>query len=242
MLLLSKDRLVKTRKFNEPRYVGDPINIARIFNDKEADELIVLDIDATRDNKDPQYELIEELASECFMPLCYGGGIKSVEQARTILRLGVEKVCIQSAAFQDPKLITQLSDIFGSQAIVFSIDLHRGSDGNLRLYDSVNRTVVGDDWRSFLMNLSGLGVGEIIVTSVDREGLKTGLDLELIRSISSEVNVPLIAHGGVGTLGHVKEGLAAGADAIASGSFLVFHGKHDAVLISYPTGVSLDDS
>jgi len=234
VLLVSKGRLVKTIRFDSPRYVGDPINVSRIFNEKEADELILLDITASTERRNPDFQLIEELASECFMPVCYGGGIRNEEQARTIFRLGIEKVCLQTGVLRDSSLVTRLSDQFGSQAIVVSMDLIKDKRGGLHLYSAAEKRVIPGNWLEHLERLVNLGAGEVILTSVYREGTKAGLDLYSIAEASKRLGVPLIAHGGVGSVEHVRAGLSAGANAVGSGSFLVFHGKHDAVLITYP--------
>ena len=236
-LLLSDGRLVKTRGFKKPTYVGDPLNIIKIFNDKGVDELIVLDVDASKQGAEPDFSLVEQLATQCAMPLCVGGGIRSLKQAHTMFRLGVEKICVQSGALADADLIGALTSEFGSQAIVASIDVQKRRLGGYRLRQSAVGTTLRRDWVEFTKWVVSQGVGEILLTSVDREGSMKGTDLELIRQASGLVDVPLIAHGGVGSLGHVSAALAAGADAVAAGSFLVFRGPHRAVLISYPGDV-----
>ena len=232
-LLLQNDGLVKTRKFADPIYIGDPLNAIRIFNEKEVDELLLLDISATRSSCGPNFSLIEDFASECFMPLAYGGGISSLEQAERLFRLGVEKVSIQSAARSDLSLVSQIAERYGSQAVIGSVDVTSDWKGSRRLYWSADESKE-KGWREHIGKLIDAGVGEILLTSVDRDGTMDGLDLKLIAEAADEMAVPLIALGGVGALEHIKEGIQAGADAIAAGSFCVFHGKHRAVLITYP--------
>jgi len=239
-MLLDGTALVKTTNFTLPQYVGDPLNTIRIFNEKEVDELIILDISATKLNKEPNYELLEQIASECFMPLCYGGGIRTISQAQRLFHLGIEKVSLRSSALRDPRLINEIANLFGSQATTVSIDVLRDINGTIQLFDFVQKQNLDNYWLDTLTHLVAAGAGEILLTSVDREGSRQGMDLELIRQASIELAVPLVAHGGVGTLDHVREGLAAGADAVAGGSFFVFYGKHKAVLITYPSRNHLD--
>lgn len=233
-LLLQNGGLVKTLKFAKPRYIGDPINAIRIFNDKEVDELIVLDINASKDGRDPDYALIESFASECFMPLCYGGGIRSVHQAQQLFALGVEKVCLQTAALNDPTIITRMADKFGSQSVVVSIDVKKNWRGRYKLFQSVDETSVKQTWFEYLQFVVNCGAGEVIVNSVDRDGTMAGMDLDLIREAASKVKVPLIAMGGIGSLSDIKSAIQAGASAVSAGAFFVFQGPYQAVLITYP--------
>jgi cyclase len=230
-LLLSPSRggLVKTRRFRDPKYVGDPINAVRIFNDKEVDELMVLDIDATREGRGPNFELVEELAGECFMPLCYGGGIRTSEEAKTIFSLGVEKVALQSAFLRDPQMVRQVADHAGEQAVVVSLDIERNWLGRERLRGARSR-----DWREALTEAVRSGAGEILLTSVEREGTLRGMDTQLIADASAMIDVPLIANGGAGSLADIQAAVKAGASAVAAGAFFVLHGPHRAVLITYP--------
>ena len=234
MLLLAEGRLIKTRGFSRPEYVGDPLNTAKIFSELEADELIVLDVEASKRGAQPDFQMIEELATQCAMPLCVGGGIRTIQDARTILGLGVEKISLQSGALSDPTLIRNLSSEFGSQAIVASIDVKRNQWGKLRLFDASTGKTLSLDWKEHMKWVVAEGAGEVFLTSVNREGSMEGADLQLIKDASLLVDVPLVAHGGIGSLKDVSDALAAGANAVAAGSFLVFHGPHRAVLISYP--------
>jgi cyclase len=233
-LLLRDDGLVKTRRFDKAKYVGDPINAIRIFNEKEVDELIVLDIDATRLKRQPNYSLIEEFAAECFMPLGYGGGISTVAQARQIFSLGVEKVVLQSAALENPGIVTELAARFGSQSIVISIDVKRDWFGRSRLWSSSTRRNLSADWQAVMKELVSAGAGEVLLTDVDRDGMQNGYDLDLINSASAILDVPLVALGGAGNQQHLLEAVQAGASAVAAGSLFVLQGPHRAVLISYP--------
>jgi len=233
-LLLRHGGLVKTRRFARPKYVGDPINAIRIFNDKEVDELIVLDIAASKEGREPDYALIEQFAGECFMPLCYGGGIRTVEQAQRLFALGVEKVCLQTAALDDPTLLTKIADRVGSQSVLMSVDIKRGWFGARQVVRSATGSTVAMPWLEVIHRAVDAGAGEIVLNAVDRDGTMEGMDLDLIREASAALSVPLIALGGVGTLDDIGAGLRAGASAIAAGAFFVFHGPHRAVLITYP--------
>jgi imidazole glycerol-phosphate synthase subunit HisF len=233
-LLLRDGGLVKTLRFAKPKYVGDPINAIRIFNEKEVDELMVLDIGATRTGREPQFALIEQFAGECFMPLCYGGGIRSVEHARQLFALGVEKVCLQSAALEDPTLVRRISDRFGSQSVLVCIDIKRNWLGRPKVYAAARQDMLDRPWLACVQEMVAAGAGEIVLSAVERDGVMQGMDLELIRAASAAVSVPLVAVGGVGSLAHIKEAVTCGASAVAAGAFFVFHGPHRAVLITYP--------
>lgn len=233
-LLLHNGGLVKTKKFAHPKYVGDPINAIRIFNDKEVDELVVLDISASKEGREPNYELIEQLAGECFMPLCYGGGIRTIEQVRQLFSLGLEKVALQSAALKDVSLIRKISEQYGSQSVVVSVDVKKNWLGKRNLFMSVSGKVSSQSWVDFIRQAVAAGAGEVMLNSVDRDGVMQGMDIDLIKEASSSVSVPLIAVGGVGCLADIKAAVDAGASAVAAGAFFVFHGTHRAVLITYP--------
>lgn len=238
-LLLQDGGLVKTIGFEKAKYVGDPINAIRIFNDKEVDELMVLDIAASRQRREPDFELIQQFASECFMPLCYGGGINSLTQVEHLFHIGVEKVCIQTAGIENPELIRQVADNFGSQSIVASIDVKRDWLGRAKAYGSALRKPLTVGWIETMERVVAAGAGEVLLNSVDRDGTMQGLDLELVREAANRLRIPLIAVGGVGSLNDIRDGIAAGADAVAAGAFFVFHGPHRAVLISYPDPTEL---
>lgn len=239
-LLLRGQGLVKTRKFKDAVYIGDPVNAVRIFSEKEADELVLLDIDASREGREPNYELIAEIAGECFMPVAYGGGIRTLEQVRRLIRCGIEKVVINSAAIESTEVIALVAEIFGSQAVVGGVDVRKSLLGSYRVVAksaSIETKLVLDE---HVQRLVDAGAGEILLNSVDRDGTMSGYDLELIRSVTRRVDVPVVACGGAGSVEHLREAVRdAGASAVAAGSLFVFQGKHRAVLISYPQEVRI---
>ena len=233
-LLLSDGGLVKTRRFGERKYVGDPINAIRIFNEKEVDELVVLDIDASRRRREPDFALIEQFAAECFMPLCYGGGVRNLAQAERLFGLGIEKVCLQSAALEGAPLLTQIAERWGSQAAVVSVDIKRDWFKRPQLYHAAAEKKLSKDFRAYLREVESRGAGEILLNAVDRDGMQAGYDLELVREAAAAVSVPVVAIGGAGSLPDLRKAVDAGASAVAAGSLFVFHGPHRAVLINYP--------
>ncbi len=234
VLLLKDGGLVKTERFQKPKYVGDPINAIRIFNEKEVDEIIVLDIDATRTGRAPDYALIEDFASECFMPLTYGGGIQTIEQAERLFSLGIEKICLQSAALSDVSIVTQFAERFGTQAVAVSVDVRRDLFGRPKLYSAAVGKPVARDWLEFAKSAETAGAGEIVLNAVDKDGTLSGPDLALIREAAGQLRVPLVALGGVSSLADIKAAVDTGASAVAAGAFFVFNGRHRAVLITYP--------
>ncbi len=233
-LLLQDGGLVKTKKFKNPKYVGDPINAIRIFNDKYVDELIFFDINASRFNKEPNYDLIARIAGECFMPLCYGGGIKTLEQARKLVAIGVEKISINSTAINNLELIKQLVAELGSQSVVGAIDIKRNFWGKEYVYDSSKRRTTNINPLTHARNLVDAGVGEIFINDVSRDGTFSGYSTELVSSIADKINVPLIVCGGASSIDDMQGIFKAGASAAAAGSLFVFYGPHRAVLINYP--------
>lgn len=234
-LLLEDGGLVKTVRFKSPTYVGDPINAIKIFNEKRVDELIILDIRASRLGREPDYALIEQLASECFMPLCYGGGVSSLTQAKRIVNLGVEKIAINHAAIARPNLVKELAAELGSQSVVASIDVKKNWFGKLRVYHSATQSPLQLDPLEHAKRLVSLGAGEIFLNNVDRDGTLQGYDNDLIRGFTSRLNVPVVACGGAWTAEHLRSVVVeAGASAAAAGSMFVFQGVNRAVLISYP--------
>lgn len=241
-LLLKGRGLVKTVKFADPKYVGDPINAVKIFNEKEVDELMLLDITATEERREPNFQLIEEIAEEAFMPMAYGGGIRSMDHIRRILKLGVEKVVLNQAALVQPELVTEAAAEFGAQAVVVSIDAKRKLLGGYQVVGLRARQSTGLSPLQFAQQVQALGAGEILLNSVDRDGTMDGMDLKLVREVASGVTVPLVATGGVGSLQHIVQAKDAGASGVAAGSFFVFQGPHRAVLISYPTYKELTDA
>lgn len=233
VLLLSGYGLVKTQKFKDPVYIGDPVNAVRIFSEKEADELVLLDIGASLEGREPNYELIAEIGGECLMPMAYGGGVTTLEQVRKLIRSGVEKVVINSAAATNPAVITEAAAIFGSQAIVGGIDVRRSLLRGTRVATHAGSVETGQDPVAQARRLVEAGAGEILLNSIDRDGTMTGYDLALIKVVSDAVDVPVVACGGAGKREHLNEAIEAGASAAAAGSMFVFHGKRRAVLINY---------
>lgn len=240
ILLLAGNRLVKTAGFKKPVYVGDPINAVKIFNDKEVDELILVDIDATKHGSPPNFSLIEKVASECFMPLTYGGGIRDLDDARTLFSLGVEKVSLQHALYSTPHLVRDVSARYGRQSVVFALDVVRKPFGRLAVRMAPRSTRVNSDVTSLVARAQELGVGEILLTSVNREGSFRGPDLDLIRLVASAAQIPVIANGGVSSIDDMRKMISAGASAVAAGAFFVFSGPHRAVLLTYPNYLDLE--
>lgn len=240
-LLLRNRGLVKTVKFKTPAYIGDPINTIRIFNEKEVDELILLDITATVENKEVNYQIISEVASECFMPLTYGGGIKTVESAKKIFSIGVEKIAINASAVENPCFIKEMADVFGSQSVVVSIDVKKTLLGKYLVFAKGGRESTKNDPVEWAKNAENLGAGEILLTSIDRDGTFEGYDIELIRRVSSAVNIPVIACGGAGKIDDLADAVSqGGAAAVAAGSMVVYQGINRAVLINFPTRKELE--
>lgn len=233
-LLLHDGGLVKTQKFKKPKYVGDPINAVRIFNDKYVDELIFLDIRASRLNQEPDYDLIARIAGECFMPLCYGGGVKTLEQAKKLVSLGVEKIAVNSACIHQSDLVIELVAELGSQSVVGAMDVKRNVWGNERVYDASHRKLTSLVPLEHAQQMVAAGVGEILVNDVNRDGMYCGYNLDLIAKLSQKIGVPLIACGGANDLDDIQQVFASGASAAAAGSMFVFYGPHRAVLITYP--------
>ena len=238
-LLIHNGGLVKTVGFGNPKYVGDPINAVRIFNEKEVDELVVLDIDATVKGAEPDYELISHLASECRMPLCYGGGVRTVVQIEKIISLGVEKVAVSSSAVENPALISDAASRVGSQSVVVVIDVKKSGmlcRQEVVTHNGSRRT--GLNPVAFARRMAELGAGEIVINSVDRDGGMRGYDLDLIDQVRQAVNLPLTLLGGAGSLDDLKDLVNRyGIIGAAAGSLFVFKGRYRAVLISYPNRV-----
>ncbi len=235
VLLLRGQGLVKTIKFKDPKYVGDPINAVRIFNEKEVDELVFLDIAATQEDRGPDFELLTDIASEAFMPMAYGGGVTKLDHVKRIFELGFEKVIINSAAYKNPGLIEEAASIFGSQSVVGCVDVRKTLFGRYELCSASARVKEKVSLTDHLAALTRSGIGEILVNAVDRDGTMGGYELKLLREISAAVAVPVIACGGAGNVDHFAQAVQdGGASAVAAGSLFVFMGPHRAVLISYP--------
>jgi imidazole glycerol-phosphate synthase subunit HisF len=239
-LLISDSLLVKPCKFNNPSYIGDPMNAIKIFNDKEVDELILIDIDATIQQQEPQYELIRSIAQSCFMPLCYGGGINKLEQATVLFNSGVEKITINAGLYTRPGLVSQIAKIYGSQSVVASIDVKKNFWKKDAAYINCGTFAINEDLVSYVKRIENEGAGEILLTSIEREGTWTGYDLDLINKISGIVKIPVIANGGAGSIEDFKNAYHAGASAMAAGSMFVYIKKDMGVLINFPYQKDLD--
>lgn len=233
-LLLSKGGLVKTVKFSKPKYIGDPINAVRIFNDKEVDELVFLDIDATANNLSPNFELLERISSEAFMPFSYGGGIKSLDHAKKIFALGVEKVIVNSAAIENNNLISDIAKMAGSSSTVVSIDVYQNLFGNYIIKSRSGNRKSKLNLNDYVKTAEDFGAGEILLNSINRDGLMDGYDLNSLKLVANTVNIPVVPLGGAGGLADMRDAVNCGASAVAAGSFFVFHGIHRSVLITYP--------
>ena len=231
--------LVKTVGFKAPRYVGDPINAVRLFNEMEVDELVVLDIGASRFGKAPDRALIADLASEAFMPIAYGGGVRSADEAASLSAIGVEKIVVDSVALADPTLVTAMAARLGSSSTVASITVERDWHGRPRVYDPACRRRSAIDPAHYARRLAELGAGEILINDVDRDGRYAGYDAALVAAIAEAVNVPVIACGGAGSVGDLSAGIAAGASAVAAGSMFMFYSPRRGVLINYPPEAEL---
>ncbi|TXI72212.1 MAG: imidazole glycerol phosphate synthase cyclase subunit [Dokdonella sp.] len=241
-LLVRGNGLVKTRRFKEPVYVGDPVNAMRIFSEKEVDEIVVLDIDASREGREPNYELIAEMAGEAFMPVAYGGGVRELQQIRRLIRCGVEKVVINSAAIESMAVIRDAVEVYGSQAVVGGIDVRKHFLGGYRVVVKSATVDARVGLEEHVRNLVSAGVGELFINSVDRDGMMSGYDVSLLRTVSQTVKVPVVACGGAGSVEHLSQAVReAGVSAVAAGSLFVFHGKHRAVLISYLSPSQLEE-
>lgn len=241
-LLLKGQGLVKTVKFKEPKYLGDPINIVRIFNDKEVDELVLLDITATPENRGPQFDLLKDITSEAFIPLAYGGGIRSMDDVRKLLSIGIEKLIMNTSAVENTSLIRETADHAGSQAVVASIDVKKNFLGKYEIFTRCGQKKTGLDPVKHAIEMEKMGAGEIIINSIDRDGTMQGYEVELVRRVADAVHVPVVACGGAGNLSHVSEVIKQGhASAAAAGSLFVFQGPLRGVLISYPTPKELKE-
>ncbi len=238
ILSLIDNKLVKTVKFKSPKYVGDPINAIKIFNDKLVDELSIIDIKRSFNNQEPNYKLIENMTSECFMPISYGGGIKSFSHAKKIFELGVEKVIINSLCFEDMDLIDEISDTYGSQSIVVSVDYFKNIFGKIKLF-SKNKIQNRTDINSFFNKLISSSMGELLITCVNNEGSFAGYDYSL-SNILKNVNVPVIVNGGLSSLNDMKFAFKNGFDAVAGSSFFIYQNNNpDSILINYPNPSSI---
>jgi cyclase len=235
-LLIQDKGLVKTVNFKSPKYVGDPINAVKIFNEKEVDELVVFDIDATVHGNEPNYSLIERLANQSMMPLCYGGGVKTVEQAQRIFSLGIEKIALSSAVLHNPKLITDISDRVGAQSVIVVLDVKKKMLGGYEVYTHNGKKATSINPFKFAEEAQKLGAGEIVINSIDRDGTMKGYDLDLIGKVREKITVPMTVLGGAGSLDDIEKVIEKhGVIGVAAGSLFVFKGPYKAVLINYPS-------
>jgi cyclase len=235
LLLKKRGELVKTIQFKNPVYIGDPLNAVKIFNEKEVDEIVILDIEASKKNATPDFEYIEQIASECFMPVTYGGGIRSIEDVKRIISCGIEKISLNTSISKNFDLISEASILYGSSSVVAVMDVRKDFLGRKKVLQHATGKNNSISPVEFAAQATAAGAGEILLQSVDRDGMMNGYDLEMLKEISSAVSIPVIACGGAGTLQHFTEALQAGASAVAAGSKFIFYGKHRAVLINYPT-------
>jgi cyclase len=234
-LLLKDESLVKTVKFKEYNYVGDPVNTVRIFNELEVDELMFLDIFSSKENRDINFKILKEIANECFMPLSYGGNIKNIEDAKKVFKIGFEKIVINSHSYNNLTFIKELSKYFGKQSIIGSIDVKRTFFGKQKAYSHQGKKQQKVEVTKWAKELENAGVGELLITSIDREGSWKGYDIELIKSITDLVQIPVIANGGCGKVEHIQEiVMKANASACAVGSMVVYQKKGMGVLVNFP--------
>lgn len=240
-LQLAGESLVKTVKFGEYGYIGDPINTVRIFNELEVDELCFLDIRATREGREPNLDVLGRICDECFMPLAYGGGIHDFNVAKKIFSLGFEKVVVNTHAYRDPSFITKLSEHFGAQAVIGSIDFKKTLFGKYQVFVNDGQGKTPLEPLEWAQQLTALGAGELLLTSMDRDGTWAGYDVELTRRVASAVAIPVIANGGAGSIEHINEVVKTGnASAVALGSMVVYQKKGMGVLVNFPDRKELE--
>tara|TARA_B100001250_G_C19670138_1_gene731117 strand:+ start:49 stop:801 length:753 start_codon:yes stop_codon:yes gene_type:complete len=234
-LLLENKKLVKTVKFKERKYIGDPLNAVKIFNEKFVDELIILDIKKNKSNNEIDYEFLKDLFSECFVPVTYGGGISSLNEADKIFKLGIEKICLNSMILEDKQILKSFVKKFGSQSIVASVDVKKNFFNKYKIFNNkLNKFEKKLDLIDYLKELENFGVGEIIINSIDQDGIMKGMDLNLIKLSNKIVNLPIVYVGGIGSILDIQKAFEYEISGVSAGSFFVFYGPHKAVLISYP--------
>ena len=236
VLSIINDDLVKTTQFSNPRYLGDPVNAVKIFNGKMVDELCILDITASKEEKEPNYDLLRDIAAQAFMPLSYGGGLTTMEQVKQIIQMGFEKVVFNTSLLHKPSLIKDAVSFLGSSGVVAAIDV-RMENNHYNVYSKSGTDKFDSSLVETIFYIQQLGVGEIIINSIDNDGLMNGYDLELIKTVSSLAQVPVISNGGAGKLDDFRAGIVSGAQAVAGSSFFVYYGKNKTVLISYPNNL-----
>lgn len=240
-MLIHDNGLVKTVRFKNPTYVGDPINAVKIFNEKEIDEIVVLDIDASREKRGPDMKLVRSIAGEAFIPLAYGGGISTIDEIKELFYIGVEKVILNYSAVHNPALITAAAKLVGSQSVVASIDVKKNLFGKYKVYTKNATENTNEDPVAFARKMQEAGAGEVFINSVDRDGAYTGYDTVLVKKVSEALRIPLVACGGASSVTDFAPAVQQGASAVAAGSIFVFQGPHRAVLISYPSQQELKE-
>jgi cyclase len=241
-LLLKGRGLVKTVKFKKPTYLGDPINVVKILNEKEVDELILLDITATKEQRKPDFDLVAEIVSECFMPVCYGGGVRDLEDMKRLFAIGIEKVAINTYAVEHPEFVRDAAEYFASQSVVVAIDVKKNFWGSYQVYTQCGQVSAKSDPVTCAVEMQAAGAGEIFLNSIDLDGTMQGYDLPLIAKVAQALSIPVIASGGAGKVEDFLMAVRdAGASAVAAGSLFVFEGVHRAVLITYPDYQELED-
>lgn len=233
-LLIKEKRLVKTVNFENPKYIGDPINAVKIYNDKEVDELVVLDIGASKNKTEIDFDLIRDFASECFMPLAYGGGVKSIEDFKKLYSLGVEKVVINTLLFDNPDMVKIAAEKYGNQSVIASVDVVKDANGNYKVFSHSNRNT-SKNLKEFIDYVISLNVGELFLTSIDMEGTWSGYDNELTQLLNTMIDIPIIANGGCGSIEDLRNMLYdTGVQAASLGSMAVYQKKGMGVLIRFP--------
>ena len=233
-LQLLNENLVKTVRFQKPNYIGDFVNTVRIFNELEVDELCLLSIRATVNNRPPNFEVLKMVANECFMPLSYGGGITDFEKASQIFKIGYEKVILNSAVFGNPSLVTKIAEHFGSQSTVVSLDIKKNLFGKYAIYSHSGTKKQSKDYVEYAQKVEQMGAGELLLTSINQDGTWEGYNYDLLNEISSSVDIPVIINGGAGNLDHLSQGVHSGASGLGVGSMVVYQAKGMGVLINFP--------
>jgi cyclase len=240
-LLLRDEALVKTVKFSKPGYIGDPVNTVRIFNELEVDELVFLDIFSSKDKQPINFKILREIADECFMPLAYGGGLRSLDDAKTIFKIGFEKLVINSYAYEDPSFITQVANYSGNQSVIGAIDVKKNFFGSYEIYSHSGTKKIKKNVVEWARELERLGAGELFINSIDNDGTWKGLDVQLIQQVSSAVDIPVIACGGASSVQDIGKAVKqGGASAVAVGSMVVYQGKDLGVLVNFPDKTELE--
>lgn len=242
VLLIHNGGLVKSIKFKNYKYIGDPINAVKIFNEKEIDEIIINDIDATREKRPPNFKKIKEIAGEAFIPLSYGGGITTLDEIKKLLYIGVEKIILNYIAIRNPDIVSEAANLIGSQSVVISMDVKKNFFGKYKIYSKNGSEKTNYDPIVFAKLMQNSGAGEIFLNSIDKDGTFSGYDLKLISEVSSQLTIPLIICGGASHVTDFCKAISHGASAVAAGSMFVFQGPHRAVLISYPSQTELKQS